>query len=195
MNNGFFDINKAADCLSSSFINYPVFVYLFPDITARRMKLKKVMTFLIKLAQRKGEVISFPNCEKCISIWYFPYNKSISFLDAVQAGIIQLIFTLGIKNFRRFVKLKKYRDDIRNGLLKDNKYYFLDMIGVNPDYQKRGLASSLLDNKLKVLKYTGIKCYLETSNKENIEFYNKYGFKLINEYVYDGLPVYCLLTD
>ncbi|MBN1399093.1 MAG: GNAT family N-acetyltransferase [Bacteroidetes bacterium] len=195
MNNGYFDINKAADCLSSSFMSYPVFVYLFPDITARRMKLKKVMTFLIKLAQKKGEVISFPNCEKCISIWYFPYNKSISFTDAVQAGIIQLIFALGIKDFRKFMKLKNFRYDIRNGLLKNNKYYFLDMIGVNPDYQKKGLASSLLDNKLKAIKNAGVKCYLETSNKENIAFYNKYGFKIIYEYVYDGLPVYSLLTD
>ena len=189
-----FDIRKAVNCLTSSFINYPVFQYLFPDIATRGIKLSKVITFLLRLGLKKGEVISFPSCEECVSIWYLP-NKKITFLDAINAGIIQLMIALGIKEFKRFMKLKKRKNIARNELLKNDKYYFLDMIGVNPGYQKKGLASKLLSNKLKSIESEGVKCYLETSNRANIEYYNKFDFKTINEYIYDGLPVYCLLRD
>ncbi len=195
MNKKLFDIRKATECLTDSFIDYPVFKYLFPDTITRKGKLSKVIAFLIKLGLKKGEILSFPSCEECVSIGYFPHHKNITLIDAIQAGIIQLMMTLGISDFSRFMKLKKHKNIVRNRLLNINNCYFLDMIGVNPVYQKKGLASSLLGNKLKALQSDGIKCYLETSNKENIEFYDKFGFKTINEYLYDGLSIFCLLKD
>lgn len=193
--NNLLDIKKASKCLTESFYNYPIFTYLLPVIKNREKKLKIIITFSIKLGVRNGEVITSSNCEECASIWYFPYNKNISFLDVINAGIIKVILIIGLKDFITLMKFNNYKSNERNILLKDNNYYFLDMIGVNPNYQKKGLASSILKSKINDIKNEGYKCYLETSNKSNITFYQKLGFKLVKEYSYNGLPVYCLLND
>jgi hypothetical protein len=115
-------------------------------------------------------------------------------MDAIDAGLIRLFFKLGFKGFARFMRLKKKKSVERNIILKNDDCYFLDMIGVDPSCQNKGFASSIMKNKLNEIKNIGKKCYLETSNENNIVFYKKLGFEPIKEYSYDGLRVYCLLS-
>jgi hypothetical protein len=186
------DIKRASLCLASSFDDYPVFSYIIQDKYERKNKLIYIFNFLLKLGLLNGEVISNSNLLEGVSIWYSSKSKNTSFFDAIHSGLLSLYLKLDKNSFNRLIDVKKRKSIIRNELLSGSNYYFLDVLGINPIYQKNGIATELLNNKLNEIDGSGYLCYLETSNRENISYYNKFGFKTIKEYKIDELEVYCM---
>lgn len=74
-------------------------------------------------------------------------------------------------------------------------YCLLDMIGVDPPLQRRGFGRMMIEEKLRELDYHEIPCYLETSRRENIAYYGKFGFRPVNEYRLAATEVFCLLRN
>ena len=72
-------------------------------------------------------------------------------------------------------------------------YYFLDVIGIDPDYKKKGYAQLLTESFLEQIDKEKMSCFLETSNIKNTDYYSRYGFDLLSKYSYNGLESYCML--
>lgn len=60
-------------------------------------------------------------------------------------------------------------------------FYYLWFIGVHPEHQGQGIGSKLLEEVIEFYKNEGRPFYLETSVASNLPWYQKYGFKIINE--------------
>lgn len=54
------------------------------------------------------------------------------------------------------------------------------MVVVDPQYQGKGFASRLIRPTLEEAERKGETVYLETHNKQNIELYERYGFRLLH---------------
>lgn len=185
------DINKAAQLLGRSFIDYPLFKCVLPDYQYRAKKVRHFFNFLIKFGLRNGEVIAPSNRIEGISIWINSSNVKSSLFDILRSGFIALMFNTDFKSIRRFTQFGLKKKEIRSNVVKD-PYYLLDVIGVDPRFQKQGLARLMIETKLYEFDKLKMPCYLETSNAANIKYYEKLGFNLIYEYEFMTIKTFCL---
>ncbi len=56
-------------------------------------------------------------------------------------------------------------------------HWYLPLIGIDPQYQGRGLGGALLDHALALSDRDGVPAYLESSNPRNIGLYEQHGFE------------------
>ncbi len=57
-------------------------------------------------------------------------------------------------------------------------HYYLQIIGVDPPFQKKGIGSALLKPVLDICTKRAIPAYLETSIERNLAFFEKHGFRV-----------------
>jgi GNAT superfamily N-acetyltransferase len=68
--------------------------------------------------------------------------------------------------------------------------WFLDLVGVAPAAQGRGLGGTLVRHGLQRARADGCPAFLETSNPRNVPFYQSLGFQIVGErQAPDGGPV------
>jgi hypothetical protein len=185
------DIDKASQVLGRSFIDYPIFKYVFPDDQYRKKKLCYLFSFLIKLGILNGEVYASSKNMEAVSIWFNSSSNKLTLMSALKAGIISLSLKVDSKAVKRFRDIGLTKQNIRADIV-HGKYDLLDVIGVDPSFQNKGFARFLIESKLNNTKNIKTPCYLETSNLDNIKFYNKFDFNLIHEYELEKIKVFCL---
>jgi ribosomal protein S18 acetylase RimI-like enzyme len=62
-------------------------------------------------------------------------------------------------------------------------HYYLGGLGTDPQWQKRGLGSAVLAPVLDICDRDAVPAYLESSKEENISFYRRHRFEVIDEVV------------
>ncbi|KAF4555036.1 Hypothetical protein D9617_3g021050 [Elsinoe fawcettii] len=81
--------------------------------------------------------------------------------------------------------------------LSANSVWYVDMVCVSPRYQKQGVGKKLMQWVLEQSK--GEACFLECSAQHNVKFYEKLGFKVVEEVVVedggDMVRVWCMLKE
>ena len=73
----------------------------------------------------------------------------------------------------------------------EGEFFYLAVLGVDPQAQGRGLGSRLLAPALELCYRDRIGAYLESSRPENVNFYARHGFRVVGEH---RLPRGPLLT-
>ena len=76
--------------------------------------------------------------------------------------------------------LGQHIDAVHNRLV-PSRHWFLQAIGVDPQFQGRGYASKLLRPMLSRIDEEGLPCYLETLDETNVPLYEHFGFKVIEK--------------
>jgi ribosomal protein S18 acetylase RimI-like enzyme len=68
---------------------------------------------------------------------------------------------------------------------------YLQVLGVDPAVQRRGVGSALLREGLAAADTAGDDVYLETGRQANVAYYERHGFALVapGEALWDGGPV------
>lgn len=74
--------------------------------------------------------------------------------------------------------------------------WYLEVLGVHPDHQRRGLGRRLLRPVLEQADRTGAACYLETAERRNVTYYEQSGFSVVGSPgpVHRGGPWAALMT-
>lgn len=72
--------------------------------------------------------------------------------------------------------------------------WHLVAIGVDPAHQGEGLGSALVRSGLHKADLTGSPVYLETETEENVAFYERFGFEVIEQIVVEkvGVPMWLM---
>lgn len=89
------DIAKAADVLSASFADYPIFQYVMPDSPGRSRRLAEVFRFLVRLGLANGEVLAPSERIEGVSIWFRSEATDSTALTALRAGLFGLYLRAG----------------------------------------------------------------------------------------------------
>jgi ribosomal protein S18 acetylase RimI-like enzyme len=63
-----------------------------------------------------------------------------------------------------------------------DEHWYLQMIGTHPDWQGRGIGSTLIREGLSWARRDGLGVYLETETVENVAFYRHLGFEVRSEW-------------
>lgn len=186
------DIGNASQVLGKSFIDYPVFKYIFPDVQTRKDKLFHVQAFLIKLAIHKGFVTAPSDKIEGVAVWVDSSNKQSPLMDGLRAGILSLFKAIGIKPFARLMKVGVKNEKTRKEILQGQECLIIESIGIDPQFQKQKFARKLIISGLSHADKEETPCYLETSNPINMGIYKKYGFHLVHEFEKCNIKTYCL---
>ena len=77
-------------------------------------------------------------------------------------------------------RLGEYIDTVHQRLT-SFKHWFLQTIGIAPQFQRKGHAGKLLRPMLSKIDEEGLPCYLETLDEQNVSLYKHFGFKIVDK--------------
>ena len=58
---------------------------------------------------------------------------------------------------------------------------YLMIVGVDPELQNQGVGSAIVREGLALADRESVRCYLETSERRNLAFYERHGFVVLEE--------------
>ena len=173
-------IKPAAEMLTRAFQDSPDNVYYFPDISERRNKYFYYLQFIVCYGLLYGEVYSTsPNMEG-VAVWLNSEKANMTLWRAIRSGRLSMRLKLGRKTYSQLMSFGDYLTSVRKRYAPFKHWYLLGL-GVNPDYQGKGYASTLLKAMLARIDNEHLPCYVETQDGKNLPIYEHYGFKLLEE--------------
>jgi GNAT superfamily N-acetyltransferase len=182
-------IKTAAVTLANAFINYPVSVYFTPDEVKRKKHQPGVSRRILGNSILTGEVYITSMRMEGIAVWLLhdgqtPAPKRRS---SVRTWLENLFADKETQ--KRQKAFFEYSDSIRKRVL-PAKYWYLQMLGVDPAYQGKGYSSRLVKPMLARAEREGLPVFLETQLKKNVTLYQHFGFKVVEEGNIPGSNVY-----
>jgi len=178
-------VKPAAEVLSRAFQNYPLLQYYFPDELER----KKIASYFVSVAVfsgiRYGEIYATsPNLEG-VAIWIPSDNYPVTIRKLVISVPLSIIFGFARYGGGRMRQLGEYIDAVHQRLA-PLRHWFLQIIGVDPQFQGKGYAGKLLKPMLSRIDEEGLSCYLETLDEHNVSFYEHFDFVVIDKSTIPG---------
>lgn len=174
-------IKPASYVISEAFFNDPLMLYLFPKAKERKRKLKSMMELLLRIGIKYGIVHTTSAKLEGIAIW-FPSNKSkITTWMGLLNGGFSYFFKLGSKAVKKQNRLYNYILTKHMNLM-PSYHWYLSIIGINPIYQGKGFSSVLFNSMFNQIDKQNLPFFLDTNNEENLPIYNRFGFRLLEEY-------------
>ena len=173
-------LKRATEVLTSAFWEHPPLQYYFPDGAEREGIAPYLWSLLVLTGMRYGEVHATSQDLEGIAVWLPSDNYPITLWRLLRSVPPSEILGVGRYGGSRMRGLGQYIDAV-HGRLVPFEHWFLQAIGVHPQFQRRGYASKLLRPMLARIDEEGLPCYLETLEGQNVRLYEHFGFKVIEE--------------
>ncbi len=168
------------EVLARAFQDDPLFVYLFPDASRRIMKSSHFFRRMVRYGLLYGEVYATSSEMEGVTIWLPSENAGMSPWRMLRAGMLLMMAKLSLSEMRRFMRFAEYATAMHRRLA-PFRHQYLAFIGVEPELQGRGYASTLLKPILARIDEERLPCYLETQNQKTVPLYEHYGFEVVEE--------------
>ena len=158
--------------LAEAFCNDPLFVWEFPDDTARPRILRAMFAHITEHVYLPAGVSAF--CEHGAALWQPPgvqLDKQIepgqaaAFVNAVEGQIGRLMSLVAVLEDAHPVE----------------PHWYLPMIGVRPTAQGKGIGGRLLEFTLNQIDEQGDAAYLEATSPRNAALYERHRFEVVGE--------------
>jgi ribosomal protein S18 acetylase RimI-like enzyme len=133
----------------------------------------------VRYGCRYGEVYHTPDYTGA-AIWLPPGQTAYTLWRMLRAGMFVAPLRLPWPMLRRLATVES-RAQALHERYAPGSHWYLAQIGVEPAFQRQGIASRLLRPMLVRADAAGLPCYLETENPANIGIYQRYGFQVVAE--------------
>ena len=170
-------IPAAAATLAHAFHDDPLMVYTIPDPAERVRLLPDVYARMIRFGFLAGEVYVTAGELEGVALW-MPPNAKWSREHIEASGMHQTPTVIGDEAYQRYRDVVGREWQARERDMSGACWY-LFLLGVEPNRQRRGLGGALMRPVLERADSGQLACYLETENERNVAFYLKQGFDLI----------------
>jgi len=167
---------QAAGVMARAFLDDPFFTFTIPDDTRRRRILPWIFGKTITYGRRYGRVYTNRDLEG-VALWLGPQNPNLAWRGALQTGLFLLPLKLSWLELRRNLRLAKSSGRLHAESI-SGRHWYLVGLGVEPACQNRGVGGALLQPILQQADRQAVACYLDTNNEQNIQYYERLGFKL-----------------
>jgi len=179
------DKDVVVNILCHSFINDPHINWLLEESKSKN-KLKIIMGYVFEESLARGTVY-LNDDNTAVTLWNTEKKEKVSLQYIVRN--LSFLFRAGLKTTRRCLKTDKitYEQYPKNA-----RYCQLYLIGVLPEYQGKGLASTMLNPMIEEMEKKSIPMHLETANAKNVKIYMKKGFNIIKTLQLGSNTFYCM---
>ncbi len=96
----------------------------------------------------------------------------------MRCGLLGLLLRSGLEATKKGVAVAAFYGEI-NKSQTPSPHWHLSPLGVDPEFQGKGLASKLLRPILARIDQDQLPCYLETQNEKAISLYQHFGFEVV----------------
>jgi len=175
------DIPASSDLLVRAFMDDPIAVWVAPPEQQRERALRAYFRMALRYSiNAGGRVDSGGNDLQSAAIWLSPGRTIAGTVGLVRAGLLPLLWSLGVSGTRRFFTFantteKLHKEDVKG------PHWYLWVLGVDPPYQGKGVGGETMQPVLREADVGGLSCYLETAKERNLAFYRKHGFEVVKE--------------
>jgi len=114
-----------------------------------------------------------------------PFGQQLRLLPAFARA-------MGWGRVPALLKMLSYMEPLHQRLVPEPHFY-LFVLGVDPEQQRRGLGSLLLAPMLARCDQKRTRAYLETTRAENLQFYARHGFEVAHIVEREGWPKFWLM--
>ncbi len=191
--NGVIDLKKsqvrdAAEMLARAFQDDPQLSFIIPDARIRKKALPHVFRFLLLDGISEGIVHATSGRLEGVATWFPSWNGGRSLWVLYRLDLLALYFRVGREVISKLRFFSGFESSIRRRVA-PYPHWYLSPLGVDPRCQGGDHAGRLMDAMLTRVDTENIPCYLETQNTDNIEFYRRYGFIVVDESTVPGTGV------
>jgi len=159
-------------------------------------KIEYGFVMIYKYGIRNGEAYATSNNLEGITVWLPPNKIYPSTWTMMRYGGFYTMRKVGlkIKVMKRTMAVFKYEESKHKQLVPFDHWY-LQNIAVKPEEQGKGYGGLLLSAMIKKIDSEGLPIYLETNKEENLSFYQKYGFEILEHVIIPktDVPLWCML--
>ncbi|WP_163718754.1 GNAT family N-acetyltransferase [Mangrovibacterium lignilyticum] len=154
----------------------------------RRNRIRTLMDYSFEVCHQWGEV-HLSDDKQAAALLLYPHRKETT----VKALLLdlQLAFkSVGLSNIRdvmsRESKIKAFHPK--------QPFLYLWFLGVAPEMQGHGIGSRMLEEIIRKGEALNYPIYLETSTKENLPLYQRFGFEIYAQLDF-AYPLYLLKRE
>ena len=169
------DIGQISGMFASAFYSDPVYEWFFPHASGRLDKLRRLFAVFLEGLVPLGTVFTTEGWEGA-SLW-IPAGMSISNWQSIRQNLrILRVLGAGIpRSIRWWLSVESEQPRY--------PHWELFLIGVAPAFQGKGIGSALLRPGISKCNEEQLPIYLDTGNRKNVGFYQRYGFKVLKRVV------------
>lgn len=173
-------IQRAAELLARAFHDQPFGRFWEPDPERRMRVLRERFLRFVRYCYSCGEAYITADELVGVALWMPPNATRITVEQEREFGLDQLPEILGEKAFARYRPLRDLLDELHDCDMR-GPHWYLPIIGVEPSRQVTGIGSALLRPGLARADEWGLACYLDTGQPRNVRFYERQGFKILEQ--------------
>ena len=171
-------LKKYAEMASDAFMTNPGYVLSCPDESKRKNFIYHVVLMRLYIS-RKTDIFYFDKEEKGMLV----LRKAG--MDYPASEVLKVPNILGLlKNMSLVSKLLTVTGSYSSkGLYDEEKTYIVSPIFVDVKHQGKGVGTKLLKKAIEEMEAKGYKVGLDTMEPSNVPYYEKLGFKLIDDQI------------
>lgn len=197
------DVEKLKDVLTLCFAKDPLYCKLIPDEDTRGRLLPELFECDMEEFFATCEIFADSpelNGLLVVSDESEPYNPLHYYMTELQARLKTEGYLIkedpSLRTLRNFVMGRDYLNSHWTAQLHQEERIHIIYLAVRPDMQHHGIAASLLNETIRYAQAHHLMLSLETHNERNVDFYQKFGFKVFGvvEKHFD-LMQYCMIRE
>jgi ribosomal protein S18 acetylase RimI-like enzyme len=170
--------------LARAFDEDPLPRFVFPDARRWRRCLPGLCGRWLRDGLRDGEVVTL-GAGVAVAVWMPPRASAPPEPDttgAAEAAASDADATGALTDDER-ERLERFLGHIGalHARLMPDPHAALAVVGVDPAHQGRGLGSALIAPALARFTAEGVPCYLDTGSARNVRFYERHGFRVLED--------------
>jgi ribosomal protein S18 acetylase RimI-like enzyme len=182
-------LHQAAQLLARAFVDDPVTLAVYNNFSAERLTKALEVDFsgdLVECVRRGcpvqvndgsnilGAAVVYPPGSYPLPVW----SQWILLLKSVWGN--------GFYNVSGWMQWLYEVDKLHPS----EPHYYLEYIGVEPEYQRKGVGSTILHHLGEMADKAHVGCYLENANPINTAYYQHFGFQVTHHKEIIGIPTW-----
>ncbi len=185
---------ECARVLGQAFVDEPVSITVYPGFSAEKRQRNLTIDFAteMEVCVRRGFPLQVCENGKIVAAAVF-YQPGAYPLPAGEQMMIFIKSVLGhdLYDIRPWARWLAEIDKIHPA----EPHYYLEYIGVEPEYQGQGLGSAILRHVTARADEEKAGCFLETASPQNVPLYQRFGFRVTDKKEIIGLPAWFMWRD
>ena len=181
------DLPRAVECLKDAFKDDPLWAEVFKNDPDRERALTGFYTCPLLYGMKYGKAYAVSPEIQGVAVWVPGRYSNMSMWGMLRCGALSYGLWMGKETMRNMAIVSKQLGPDRNSFMKNKPYSYLMIIGVSSAAQQKGLGSIMMDLLKEESDRDGLYLYLETEKEENVPFYEKHGFTVLQKIVFKKL--------
>lgn len=182
------DVKYLSKLFERIFFNWSLAVALEPNEVIRLTRTHYFYALSIKHLIKYGEAYALSPEMEGIAMWVHSDYTEMSTWQLIKYGGLKTFYKLGAKTMKKAEISMNFMENTHKELIEE-PHYHLAWVGVEPELQRTGIGTELMHAILNRFSKENIICFLDTQDKQNIDYYKRFGFKLITERQYPNVDV------